>query len=101
MSTVTTAPSVSLDSVRAANPGWFSPSAMRWFSSRVGSTGFLDRNGAIYFVSSERDIYGDNVRRYSVRVWKGEGYGIDTVGVFCGYASRNGAMRAARRIASA
>lgn len=90
---------VPLDAVRAANPKWFAPDTMRWFRSIVAGHGYLDRHGiAIYFVSSERDIYATkDVRRYTVRVWKGEGYGIDTVGEFCGYASRSGAHAAAKR----
>jgi hypothetical protein len=94
---------VTLAAVRRANAKWFSPETMRWWRARVGDTGYRTPNGAVYFVSSEMDIYATpphNVRRYTVRVWKGEGHGIDTVGEFAGYSSWGQANKAARAEAS-
>jgi hypothetical protein len=51
---------------RCIGQHFFSPSAMRWFNSRIGSTIY----GGRFFITSEQDSYGawGGKRRYTIRV---------------------------------
>ena len=96
------------DLIRAANAAgsnWFSPGAMRWFSSRIAQGVY----GGRYFISSERNVYGDNVRRYTVREFSFVGYvredgrrlvecKISTVGELMEYDTLSAAKSAARAL---
>lgn len=87
-----------------AGQHWFSPDTLRYFRSRIGSTVYPTATGA-YFVSSEQYVsyfptYHAEPRLYTVRYYDASTGMIDTVGEFQGYASRNGAHAAARRLAS-
>ncbi len=75
---------------------WFSPDTLRFFSSRIHDALY----GGCYFVSSERDSWTDGDRRYTVRQALSDGR-VETVGAFQQYASRNGAHKAAQRLANA
>lgn len=74
----------------SAGSHWFSKSAMRYFSSRVGSHVYSVPGGAL-FVSSEKDL---ERRLYSVRSCTAAGV-IDTVGMFCEYKTNRAAHKAA------
>lgn len=81
---------------RVAGMHWFSPDTLRFFGTRMCAHGRIF--GGRYFVTSEYvgfDRRGP--RRYSVRVAGPDG-AIDTVGDFGAYASRNGAIAAAKRL---
>jgi hypothetical protein len=86
----------SMDELRRANVDaggyWFSPSTMRFFSSRVSSEVVPVADGWL-FVSSEEGPSG--VRRYTIRKMD-QNANIDTVGEFQQFASRSGAVRAMR-----
>jgi hypothetical protein len=79
---------------------FFSPSAVRFFSSQVES-GLLDNH---CFVTSEQDTgrVSDTIkawngeRRYSVRFFNEETGCIETIGKFGAYATLAEALRAAR-----
>lgn len=78
---------------------WFSAGAKRFFNSRIAQYGYESSDGKrVYFVSSERFDWR-SPRLYSVRVYNYEADNVDTVGEFQQYASRNGADKAAQRIA--
>lgn len=77
----------------AARMCWFTPSSMRFFSSRVQSAFYGAKDGRAYFVTSERGPSGR--RAYSVRVAQLDG-SIDTVGEFQGYRTGRAAHAAAR-----
>ena len=51
----------------AADNHFFSPTTMRVFNSRISKRVYPVKDGA-FFVTSERDWYTDNFRKYSVRV---------------------------------
>ena len=89
----------------SAGSNWFSPGAMSWFKSRVLDGIYAGR----YFISSECNTYGDNVRRYSIREFAFTGYvredgrecvkfHISTVGEFGEYDSAADAKRAVRAL---
>jgi hypothetical protein len=88
---------------RNANGHWFDPDTLRFFGSRVLATTYgPDSNGLIYFVSSERTGFDqDAPRAYSVRAFHPPTATIDTVGEFCGHATRSLAIGAAKRAAAA
>lgn len=85
---------------------FFDAATMRFFGSRVAEYGYRGIDGAVYFVTSERDTFPagawNNERRYTVRRWHpaepdridepaGTGFGQ--------YRSRQVAAKAAERIA--
>ena len=75
---------------------FFSDSTMRFFGSRVGYRVY----GGCYFVTSEKDNYGDQARRYTVRVAYSDG-DIDTMGDFQAFATRAQAVAYARSLVAA
>lgn len=97
-----------VQSVTGAGNHFFRKDAMRFFSSRVASSGWRVRSGGWdhvdVLVTSERNTMGDYPRGYTVRVFvfsdcgrKVERY-EDSAG-FQGYATSASANRAARRVA--
>ena len=79
---------------------WFSEGAKGFFHSRWGAYGYQSTDGQrVYFVSSERFDWR-SPRLYTVRVYTHATDDIDTVGKFQQYASRNGADKAAQRLAA-
>jgi len=88
---------VSMATIKRRTTGhWFDPGTMRFFSSRVGQTGW-EGPGGTYFVSSEQ-FDSTSPRLYTVRRQKSGG-DIDTVGEFQGYTSRAAADARARHLA--
>lgn len=112
-----TAPLYSADDIRRASHDagshFFDPDTMRGFGSRLLEPVYLAAGGGrSYFVTSERDRPFDSfpgawggARRYTVRViaWAGAQTIDEPTGGagFGGYASRSGAVNAARRFALA
>lgn len=97
-----------VQSVTATGNHFFSPDAMRFFSSRVAASGWRVRSGGWdhvdVLVTSERNTLGDYPRGYTVRVFvfsdcgrKVERY--EDIAGFQGYATSASANRAARRVA--
>lgn len=97
-----------IQSVTGTGSHFFSPGAMRFFASRVTSSGWRVRSAGWdhvdILVTSERNTLGDYPRRYTVRVFvfsdcgrKVERY-EDSAG-FQGYGTSASANRAARRVA--
>ena len=97
-----------VQAVQGAGSHFFSPSAMRFFSSRVSQSGWeIDLGGGdvqYILVTSERDTYRDtNPREYTVRWFivtdHGRAYesGSDDQG-FQGYTSARSARVAARKL---
>jgi len=94
--------------VAGAGCPFFGPREMRFFSSRVASTGWRVRSGGWdhvdVVVTSERNEYGDHPRLFTVRVFVFSDCGRsvrvyeDSQG-FQGYATSGRANRAARRVA--
>ena len=85
-----------LENLRNAHSGhWFSPGAMRFFNSRLGSEVYPVPSGWI-FVSSER--FDQNCdRMYTIR--KMDQFGdVDTVGEFQAFSSSAAARRAMRKL---
>ena len=84
-----------MNQIREANKRsgghWFEPATLQFFGSRI----LAGLYGGRYFVTSEQPPHGP--RRYSVRI-AGDGGSIDTVGPFCGFASRRAAIRQAERL---
>ena len=80
-----------------ANAGyyWFTPDALRFFSSRLPKSVLPVDNGAL-FVSSER-FERTEPRRYSIRFIHDNGK-VETVGEFRQYATRGGANNRAHRL---
>ena len=83
---------------------FFDADTMRFFGSRVAAYGYRGADGAVYFVTSERDsgpyAAWDGERRYTVRRWHpAEPHTIDDVGGFGQYRSRQVANAAVQRIA--
>lgn len=99
--TTTTRKYASIASVKWRNEDagqhFFSPSTLRFFSSRVLPT-LYGAEGSI-FVTSEKDPFG-NPRAYTVRQIREDG-SIDTLGEFQGYATSAQAAKAARDFARA
>ncbi len=89
------------DAVAARGNYFFSPSTMRFFSSRVGA--IYPYEGGAYFVTSEQFIppgsqFGKRgPRRFTVRKWNGKT--VTTIGAFQAYGSREAANAAAERAA--
>lgn len=90
----------------AAGNYFFSPDAMRFFNSRISKRVYPVKDGA-FFVTSERDWYTDNFRKYSVRVAReydgtsGRGdFDISTIGEFGEFVTLAQAHTAAKRYAS-
>lgn len=107
MATTTQTPTVyklhSLYQIKRAaeNAGshWFSPTALRFFSSRISRRVYPVPNGAL-FISSEqfRPFRGeDGPRLYSVRSCTCDGR-VDTVGDFQQYRTREAAHNAAAKM---
>ena len=88
---------ITWDQIEAANPNWFDPDALRFFLSRVHRKLYRGPGGT-YFVSSERNKFGNHLRRYTVHT-VGEGLKVDTAGEFQEFASRNGAHSRAKFLA--
>jgi len=92
---------VTLDTLKANNAAnghyWFSPDTMRFFRRRVSERLYRAADGAVYFVSSERNPLA--ARRYTVRVTRDAGATIDTVGQFQSYSNARTAHAAARHFA--
>ena len=83
---------------------FFSPSAKRFFSSRIGGELF----GGRYFITSEQQtgLYGENIapRRYTIRTFTIDPSGyvsIDTIGEFQQYHSRAAALVAVAKLLKA
>ncbi len=75
---------------------WFSKNNMEYFNTIIVRQVF----GGRYFITSERDGWGmawDGRRRYSIRMVD-EDAQIETVGEFGQYATKEAAIKAARRI---
>lgn len=105
---------VTMQQVREGNAAlgqhWFEPDTMRFFRSRVASTGeqMAAVPGSLAFVSSEKTPHGD--RAFSVRLAiptrhpripdYPDGYEIETVGGFMAYATSAQAKAAAKRLAA-
>lgn len=97
---------LTLREVREKHRGhWFDRDTMRFFGTRLCRARVHTvpgpRECAVVFVTSERGPMGG--RRYSVRVgWEdSRGSHVDTVGTFCGYATRREALRAAALVGAA
>ena len=94
--------SISIDSIRAAvtatGSHWFSPTAMRFFRTRLPQSGLKDGAGRLWFVSSEASSRG--VRMYNVRCFSFQS-GFSTCGDFQAHATRQAATRAMRRAIAA
>lgn len=95
-------------SVTGAGNRFFSPGAMRFFSSRVASSGWRVRSGGWdhvdVLVTSERNTMGDYPRGYTVRVFVFTDCGrkvrtYEDIAGFQGYATSASANRAGRRVA--
>jgi hypothetical protein len=83
---------------KRAGYNWFDPSNMRMFGTRVQSAIYRDNKGGAYFVTSERDRYGNawNGRRlYSVRYASKDG-DVHTVGEMGAYETGRAAHKAAQ-----
>lgn len=90
----------------AAGNEFFSPSAMRYFDSRISKRVYPVKDGA-FFVTSERDRYSDSYRGYSVRKVReydgtsGRGnFDISTIGEFGEFITLAKAHAAAKRYAA-
>lgn len=68
---------------------WFSPACMRFFKSRIES----ELIGGKFFISSEQSGE-DAPRLYSIRKYNPETRGIETVGEFQGFKTRQDALYA-------
>lgn len=73
---------------------WFDVDALRFFSSRLPQTGVQCADGSFLFVTSEQCRATNQPRAYSLRCL--DGTGMETLGEFQGYATRQVAMRALR-----
>jgi len=71
---------------------WFDPDTMRFFGTRLTQHAYELTDGRRLFVSSEQPPHGP--RRWSLRAQDPNTGKIDTVGEFCGYASRGAALYA-------
>ena len=95
--------SISMDSIRAAvesaGSQWFSPTAMRFFRTRLPQSGLRDGRGRLWFVSSEASSRG--VRRYNVRCFSIADGSVSTHGDFQVHATRRAATRAMHRAIAA
>jgi hypothetical protein len=82
---------------RCIGQHFFSPSTMRWFNSRIGSTIY----GGRFFITSEQDSYGawGGKRRYTIRVIR-DNADIGEWGEHGQFASRSGAVKCAERLAN-
>lgn len=94
--TVPKGPYLSIADIKDANQRagnhWFTPEAMRSFSSKVYEPVYHGR----FFISSEQDKYNNDSREYSIRYADNTGQ-IQTVGDFQAYATKDKAERALRR----
>jgi hypothetical protein len=97
-----------VQSVTGAGSHFFGEKEMRFFSSRVASSGWRVRSGGWdhvdVLVTSERDTYSDFPRAYTVRVFVFSDCGrkvrtYEDIAGFQGYATSASANRAARRVA--
>lgn len=84
---------------RDAGNYWFELDTMRFFRTRICDYGMV--HGGRFFVTSEKNegMGYSYPRLYTVRVGNDDGT-IGTMGEFQGYASRNGAIAAAKRYAA-
>ena len=81
------------------NKHFFSPGALRFFRSRIGSNTYLSADGTrAYFVTSEQ-FDERSPRLYTVRRMHYANGEVDTVGAFQGYATSREANRDAMRFA--
>jgi hypothetical protein len=83
----------------AAGSHWFDPSALRFFSSRLGRRVYPVPGGALFISSEQFRGYGspDGPRLYSVRSCTLAGE-IDTVGEFQAHSSRESAHNCAAHL---
>ena len=91
---------ITLDGLRRANRDkgkyWFSPETTRFFDSRYPSCAY--KSGSLaYFITSERFRH-DYPRLYTIRVCDLTTGGIDTVGEFQQYGTRQQAERALKKL---
>jgi hypothetical protein len=75
---------------------WFSPSAMRFFKTKLPQYGY-NVGADYYFITSERCSLDGDQRKFTIRKMDAK-YQISTVGPFQGFDSRVEAHRALRRI---
>jgi hypothetical protein len=75
----------------ATGQSWFSPSTMRWFSSRVEAGPYLGR----YFITSEAPPGREEDRRFTLRCADDDGT-ISTLGAFMAHATKQAAREALR-----
>lgn len=106
MQTVTRFRFRDMDDVRRANADaglyFFSPGALRFFSSRVSARCIVAADGRAYFVTSEqfRSTRGNGPRLYTVRVADPETGRIDDVGGFQWHETARSAWAAAAKAAA-
>lgn len=87
-----------IEDVKRNTTGYFfNKDTMSFFNSRVGEDVYRGHN-FVYFVTSEKNGY-NAPRFYTVRRFNCETRGIETVGNFQAYKSRNGAHKQAERMA--
>lgn len=84
--------------MRANGSHWWDPDTMRFFGTRV-SDAVLQGPGGIYFVSSEYTGFDRTGRGYTVRKFNPDTCDIDREGDLGQFASRSGALNAARKFA--
>lgn len=75
---------------------FFTPGAMRFFSSRLCAIIGADAHGHVHFVTSEQNRGYQARRFYTIR--KFDGVSVDTVGTFQYYHTRESAIVAGRAI---
>ena len=84
---------------------FFSPGAMRFFSSRVLERVYYGADGVFYFVTSEQFVPSRgraHARRYTVRKWsEADPRSVETVGEHQQYATAKAARMAASELADA
>lgn len=84
--------------MRARGSHWWDPDTMRYFGCRV-SDAVLQGPGGIYFVTSEYTGFDRQGRGYTVRKFDPDTCDIANAESLNSYASRSGALNAARKLA--
>jgi len=79
---------------------WFSPDTMRFFKSKVYQDVFVSNSGKVFFVSSEKSGFGDDTRKFTVRVYDIKADSIENGGEFLAYESKAKAMTEALNLAT-
>lgn len=84
-----------IDQIKASNPMWFSPGAMRFFNTQVDDRVY-EGPGGIYFVTSE-EYDTHSPRRYTVRIVTLSGISSEA---FMGHGYRSNAHARAQWLAT-